>query len=71
MKDVEIHLPLSLIYEAVSHFRRTEDTLLRADGPTLEDNGSLWEKTKHLRMIKSWPDRCHLSEYGQGKEMGN
>ncbi|XP_059105510.1 ubiquitin carboxyl-terminal hydrolase 42 isoform X2 [Peromyscus eremicus] len=65
MKDVEMHLPKSSSYEAVGHFRRTEGTFLLADGLPLEDSGSLREKTKHLRM-ESRPDRCHLSEYGQG-----
>lgn len=70
MKDVEMHLPKSSSYEAVGHFRRTEGTFLLADGLPVEDSGSLREKTKHLRM-ESRPDRCHLSEYGQGKKMGN
>ncbi|XP_076417444.1 ubiquitin carboxyl-terminal hydrolase 42 [Peromyscus maniculatus bairdii] len=65
MKDVEMHLPKSSSYEAVGHFRRTEGTFLLADGLPVEDSGSLREKTKHLRM-ESRPDRCHLSEYGQG-----
>lgn len=65
MKDVEMHLLKPLSYEAVSHFRRTEDTFLLADGLPLEDNGSFREKSKHLRM------ESHLSEYGQGKKTGN
>lgn len=53
-------------YEAVGHFRRTEGSFPLADGLPVEDSGPSREKTKHLRM-ESRPDRCHLSEYGQGK----
>lgn len=66
IKDVEMHLPKLSSYEAVGHFRRTEGTFLLADGLPVEDSGPFREKTKHLRM-ESRPDRCHLSEYGQGK----
>lgn len=65
MKDVEMHLPKPLTYEAVSHFRRTEGNFLLADGLPLENSGSFREKSKHSRM-ESRPDKCHLSEYGQG-----
>lgn len=65
IKDVEMHLPKLSSYEAVGHFRRTEGTFLLADGLPVEDSGPFREKTKHLRM-ESRPDRCHLSEYGQG-----
>lgn len=65
VKDVEIHLPKLSSYEAVGHFRRTEGTFLLAAGLAAEDSGSFREKSKHLRM-ESRPDRCHLSEYGQG-----
>lgn len=65
MKDVEMHLPKPSNYEAVGHFRRTEGTFLLADGLALEDSSSFREKTKHLR-VESRPDRCYLSEYGQG-----
>lgn len=65
VKDVEMHLPKPLNYEAVSHFRRTEGTFLLADGLPLQDSSSFREKTKHLR-VESRPDRCYLSEYGQG-----
>ncbi|XP_008822230.1 ubiquitin carboxyl-terminal hydrolase 42 [Nannospalax galili] len=65
MKNVELHLPKPSSYEASGHFRRTEGAFLLADGLPLEGSGLFWEKTKHLRM-ESRPDRCHLSEYGQG-----
>lgn len=70
MKDVEMHLPKPSNYEAVGHFRRTEGTFLLADGLALEDSSSFREKTKHLR-VESRPDRCYLSEYGQGKKTGS
>ncbi|KAL6036796.1 hypothetical protein STEG23_005448 [Scotinomys teguina] len=56
--------------QAVGHFQRTEGTFLLANGMPLEVSGSLREKTKHPR-TESRPDRCHLSECGQGKKMGN
>ncbi|CAH7272068.1 ubiquitin carboxyl-terminal hydrolase 42 isoform X2 [Phodopus roborovskii] len=65
VKDVELHLSKPSNYEAVSHFRKTGDTFLLADGLPLEASSSFREKTKHLR-VESRPDRCYLSEYGQG-----
>lgn len=65
MKDIELHLPKPSSYQASGHFQRTEGTFLLADGLPLEGSGPFREKTKHLRM-ESRPDRCHLSEYGQG-----
>lgn len=65
IKDVEMRLPKLSSYEAGGHFRRTEGSFLLADGLPVEDSGPFREKTKHLRM-ESRPDRCRLSEYGQG-----
>lgn len=65
IKDVEMQSPKLSSYEAVGHFRRTEGSFPLADGLPVEDSGPSREKTKHLRM-ESRPDRCHLSEYGQG-----
>lgn len=65
IKDAEMRLPKLSSYEAAGHFPRTEGTFVLADGLPVEDSGPFREKTKHLRM-ESRPDRCHLSEYGQG-----
>ncbi|KAG3260050.1 ubiquitin specific peptidase 42, transcript variant X1 [Ictidomys tridecemlineatus] len=66
VKDSGLHLMKAMSYETVNHFRRTEGSFLLTDGLPLEGIGPFQEKTKHLRM-ESRADRCHLSEYGQGK----
>lgn len=66
VKDSGLHLMKAMSYETVNHFRRTEGSFLLTDGLPLEGIGPFREKTKHLRM-ESRADRCHLSEYGQGK----